>query len=178
MTSSKYYVASRYTGGFGVAVHPASGKLFCTSLGECKVIVLNADLNPSYSFGSDLFTAPCCLAIDTKGMVYVTDFDCGVVFKFTPEGKHLATIGSKGEQPHQFSSPTQICIDSNDIMYVINGDRHHVMMFTTEGEFLGIFGHAGTPNFNPAGVAVDNSGNHYVCDDNSGQVPVSRPSQY
>ena len=107
--------------------------------------------------------------------MYVTDFNCGVVFKFTSEGEHLATIGSKGEQPHQLSLPTGISIDSNDILYVSEGKRH-VKVFTTEGEFLGIFGRTRTPNFNPNGVAVDNSGNLYVCDDNSGEVLVSKPS--
>ena len=171
------YVASCNTGGLGVAVHPTTGKLFCTNHKECKTIVLNADLTPSYSFGSDLFSFPCCLAIDTKGMVYVTDFRSGVVLKFTPEGDHLATIGSKGEQPHQFSRPTRIVVDSNDIMYVTDGDKHHVMIFTTEGEFLGIFGRAGIPNFDPTGVALDNSGNLYVCDASSREVLVSKPSQ-
>ena len=176
LTSS--YVASCYTGGFGVAVHPTTGKLFCTSHKERKIIVLNADLTPSYSFASDLFIFPFYLAIDTKGMVYVTDFRSGVIFKFTPEGEHLATIGSKGEQPHQLHSPLGIFIDSNDIMYVTDANKHHVMMLTTEGEFLGIFGRAGTPKkFDNTGVAVDNSGNLYVCDNVNGEVLVSRPSQ-
>ena len=62
-TFTSSYVASCYTGGIGVAVHPTSGKLFCTNHKECKIIVLNADLTPSHSFSSDLFTAPSCLAI-------------------------------------------------------------------------------------------------------------------
>ena len=139
--------------------------------------MLNADLTPSYSFGSDLFTAPFYIAIDTKGMVYVTDYECGVVFKFTPQGEHLATIGSKGEQPHQFRRPMQIFIDSNDIVYVTDVGKHHIMMFTTEGRSLGIFDCAGTPNFLPTAVAVDNSGNFYVGDTENGEVLVSRPSQ-
>ena len=117
-TFTSSYVASCYTGGFGVTVHPTSGKLFCTNVEERKIMVLNADLTPSYSFSNDLYTAPSCLAIDTKGMVYVSDIGLGVVFKFTPQGKYLATIGSKGKQAHQFSSPGYICIDSYDIMYV------------------------------------------------------------
>ena len=63
-------------------------------------------------------------------------------------------------------------------MYVTDGNKHHVMMFTTDGKFLGIVGHAGTPNFDPAGVAIDNSGNLYVCDTSSREVLVSKPSQY
>ena len=173
-TFTSSYVASCYTGGFGVAVHPLSGKLFCTNHKEYKIIVLNPDLTPSYSFSSVLFTAPCRLVIDPKGMVYVADFNCGVVFKFTSEGEHLPTIGSKGEQPHQLSLPMGISIDCNGILYVSKG-KHHVTVFTTDGEFLGIFGRARTPNFNPTGVAVDNIGNLYVCDDNSGQVLVSKP---
>ena len=172
------YVASCYTGGLGVAVHPTSGKLFCTNYRERKIIVLNADLTPSYSFGSDLFKKPYFLAIDTKGMVYVTDCECGVVFKFTPKGEHFATFGSKGEQPHQFSSPAYIVIDSNDIMYVTDGNKHHVMVFATEGEFFDIFDRAETPNFNLTGVAVDISRNLYVCDSRNGEVLVSRPSRY
>ena len=177
-TFTSSYVASCYTGGFGVAVHPASGKFFCTSIKEHKIMVLNADLTPSYSFASDLFEYPFFLAIDTKGMVYVTDFRSGVILKFTPEGEHLATIGSKGEQPHQFGSPTGICIDSNDIMYVTDDTKHRLVMFTTEGEFLGIFGRTGTPNVDLAGVAVDNSGDLYVCYSGNREVLVSRPSQY
>ena len=82
--------------------------------------------------------------------------------------------GSKGEQPHQFSRPLYIFIDSNDIMYVTDGTKRHVLIFTTEGDFLGIFGCAGVPNFNPNGVAVDNTGKLYVCDSVSGEVLVSK----
>ena len=82
--------------------------------------------------------------------MYVADRHKGLVLKFTPEGKHLATIGSNGKKPHQFARPFCICIDSNDIMYVTDLDKHQVMMFTTEGEFLGC--NDGIPD--PRGVAV------------------------
>ena len=38
----KFTFASCYTGGFGVAVHSTSGKFFCTSHKERKIMVLNA----------------------------------------------------------------------------------------------------------------------------------------
>ena len=140
--------------------------------------VLNADLTIFHSFGGkELFTKPHGIAIDTKGMVYVTDRDKGVVLKFTPEGEHLATIGSNGELHYQFSEPRGICIDSNDIMYVTDVAKHQVMMFTTEGDFFGNFGcaHSGKPMLEPRGIAVDKNSNVYVCDCEGREVLVSRP---
>ena len=135
------------------------------------VDVYHPDLTPSHSFGNrGCFGKPCDVAIDTRGMVYVTDCSMGKVFKFTPEGQYLTTIG----RPDQFAWPLGICIDSNDIMYVTDTDKQQIMMFTTEGEFLGSFGGTGQQDFQPRGVAVDKTGNLYVCDGSNREVLVSR----
>ena len=162
----------------GVAIHSTKGnfKVFCTNCTKRNVTVLNADLTFSRSFGDKKFSNPFGIATDTKGMVYITDSKEGVVLKFTPNGKHLATIGSKGDQPHQLGEPTFICIDSNDIMYVTDEVKHQVIMFTIEGKFLGSFvcklgGHL----LDPHGLAADKCGNIYVCDGGSNEVLVSRP---
>ena len=163
------YEASANVSGFGVAIHP-SGKIFAT-LNDKKIQVLHDDLTPSYSFSCKNVGELVHIAIDTKGMVYVTDcLKCNVL-KFTPEGKHLATIGSKGEKPHQFAWPVGICIDSNDIMYVTDYSKQKIMMFTTEGEYLGCVDDVPKPR----GVAVDKTGNVYVCTRDRGEVLVYRP---
>ena len=161
------YEASANVSGYGVAIHP-SGKIF-TTVDDKKIQVLHDDLTPSYSFSCKNVGELVHIAIDTKGMVYVTDcLKCNVL-KFTPEGKHLATIGSKGEEPHQFAQSLGICIDSNDIMYVTDNRKHKVMMFTTEGEYLGCVDDIPEP----CGVAVDKTGNVYVCVRCRGEVLVS-----
>ena len=164
------YEASANVRGYGVAIHP-NGKIF-TSHGVKKIQVFNDDLTPSHTFSGRNVGKLVNIAIDTKGMVYVTDCIKGHVLKFTPEGKHLATIGSMGEKPHQFALPLGICIDSNDILYVTDISKHKLTMFTTEGEFLGCVNDI--PH--PRGVAVDKTGKVYVCASTRGEVLVSRPN--
>ena len=108
----------------------------------------------------------CNIATDSKGALYVIG---DIVIKYKDD-KHLATITNS-----QFKDLVGICIDSNDIMYVTKEEGHKVMALTTEGKYLGSFGCSGRSPLNPCGVAVDKTGNVYVCDYVTGEVLVSRP---
>ena len=145
----------------GVAVHPTSGKVYCTNRTQCNITVLNNDLTHSHSFGHDYITNPMDVAIDSKGMVYVVECDKGVVLKFTPDGKYLATIGSKGDQPHQFHCPFSICIGSDDIMYVTDSQKREIVIFTAKGDFIAGLSFLGQ---SLCGIAVDKIGNLYLSD--------------
>ena len=186
-----------------IAISPVSGKVFCTNLGkptECCITVLNADLTLSHSIsGKGSSSEMGSIAIDSKGMLYVYDYNRGVVLKLTPEGKRLATIGSTGKQDYQFNNPVSICIDSDGIMYVANSEICQLKVFTTEGAYLGTLQHqtavdnqstvkasskhqfsrpvyGRTIRQHRHGVAADKNGNVYVCDYVTGEVLVSRPS--
>ena len=156
----------------GLALHPVSGKLYCIDRINGNISVLNDDLTPSHAFyvkmPVSLFSnTPAWrdLAIDSKGMLYIVN-SRGVVLKFTPEGEYYTTIGSVGYQDYQFGRPGCICIDSNDIMYVTDIQKCRVIMFTTEGDYLGnllAYDSRSVPKCELRGVAVDKTGNVFVC---------------
>ena len=114
--------------------------MFCTNLdkSECCITVLNAYLISLLS-SKGLSNKMGSIAIDSKGMLYMYDYNRGVVLKLTPEGKCLATISSTGKQEYQFNKPVSICIDSDDIMYVADNEKGRLVVFTTEGEYLGTY---------------------------------------
>ena len=169
---SSSYEASCKVKCTGVAVH--NGQVYC--INDTVITVLNTDnLTPSRSFYAIAYAADgsnmpfpvhsCNIATDSKGVLYVIR-DMVVKFK---HDKHLDTITIS-----QFKDLVGICIDSNDIMYVTKEEGHKVMALTTEGKYLGSFGCSGRC-LNARGVAVDKTGNVYVCDYVTGEILVSRP---
>ena len=151
--------------------------MFCSNINGLgsKIDVMNADLTSSHSFGEKGFGYSCCIAMDTKCMVYVSVSAQGVL-KFTPEGEFLYVIGTEEVWEAELSNPVGICIDANDILYVCDLGDHSIKAYTTEGQYLGKFRRRDSIAPDPKGIAVDDVGNIYVCDDScSGAVLVSRP---
>ena len=72
-TLTGHHVASVTLSGFGLAVHQ-NGKVYSINREACTVDVYHPDLTPSHFFGDEgCFAKPHDVAIDTRGMVYVTD---------------------------------------------------------------------------------------------------------
>ena len=65
--------------------------------------------------GPGQFGMPHCLAMDSKGRLYVGDRDNNRIQVFTQDGKYLG-------QFTQFSRPSGIVIDRNDILYVTDSE--------------------------------------------------------
>ena len=100
-------------------------------------------------------------------MVYVTDYKKNKVQKFTPEGKLLAVINSKGEGGVWLNNPDGLCIDDNKILYVTERDGNTVSMFTSDGKFLGYIGDSDGSSFKyPRFIVSDQTGRLYISDYN------------
>jgi hypothetical protein len=60
------------------------------------------------------------LAFDASGRLYVADFQEPRIVVFDPTGRHLATIGRKGEGPGEFTAPTGPVFGPDGALYVRN----------------------------------------------------------
>ena len=144
-----------------------NGKIFVTEHGNNRVQVLNADLTYSHCFGSKKFKDPRCITIDADGMVYVADCGNNRVQKFTPEGKLVAVIDSKGEGGGRLNDPFGLCVDDNGILYVTESRSNTVSMFTSKGRFLGYIGDSDGSSFKqPWFIVSDQTGRLYISDGN------------
>jgi len=128
------------------------------------------------------FVYPYGVAVDSKGFIYVSDFNNNRVHKFSALGTFLNMWGIEGRQDGQFSNPAGLAIDSKDRLYVcdLGNDRVQRFVFNDEGKavFDGKWGESGTDpgQFDhPYGVCVDKDDNIYVADFGNHRVQCFSP---
>jgi RHS repeat-associated protein len=120
-------------------------------------------------------------ALDSEGNVWVTDCGNNRVEKFSSEGKELATYGPEVPGKGTLSCPRGIAINQTaHTAYVVDsGNDRVVLVSTTTGGFQGTFGSAGQGAGqlqNPAGVALDSSGDVWVADQGNQRIAEFSPS--
>lgn len=135
------------------------------------------------SWGSGQFSRPhgFFIANDTA---YVTDSDASVAHKYTLEGQHLLTLGTRDVHSDTgteiygdlvpraagpFNHPTKMVMGPSGHLYVSDGERNaRVHRFTPDGHLLaswGVPGKNGLGEFHlPHSLFVDNDDRVYVCD--------------
>ena len=89
---------------------------------------------------------PSHVALDRGGNLYVTDTGNFRVQKFSPEGKHLLTIGGHGDALGKFAWPKGIDVDALGRIYVVDSRFFNVQIFNPQGKLLLFFGGPGRGN--------------------------------
>jgi DNA-binding beta-propeller fold protein YncE len=111
---------------------------------------------------------PWGIAVDSKGLVYVSDQKVGGIFIFNTETRDTTMIAN-GFQAH-FGWINGICIDDDDRLFVADGKMHRVLIFNPKHELEGQI-NEGLQN--PTGIALDTSNRFlYVVDTQQDQVIV------
>ena len=136
------------------------------------------------SFGADLIAHPHGLYVDPEGNVWATDGVGGnekaptkgfQVFKFSPDGKLLLTLGTAGvlgKTETTFNMPTDVVVAKDGTVFVADGgiapdSSQRIVKFTRDGKFIKAWGTPGTGpgQFSePHCLAFDSRERLFVCD--------------
>jgi DNA-binding beta-propeller fold protein YncE len=165
----------------GVAVN-SRDEVYCFTRGEHPVIVFDREGRCLRSWGEGQVRRAHGITIDADDMVWLTDDLHHTVRKFTPDGRHLLTIGDpdrpatlQGGRP--FNRPTHVAIcPRTGQLYVSDGyGNSRVHMYAPDGRHLASWGEPGTDpgQFNlPHNIATDRDGLVYVADRENHRVQI------
>jgi sugar lactone lactonase YvrE len=139
------------------------------------------------SFGAGMFVFPHGITIDRDGNVWVSDGQGASgkgqqVFKFSPDGKVLMTLGKAGEAgdgPDTFNQPSAVAIGRNGDIFVADGHggntNARIVKFTKDGKFIKTWGKKGTGpgEFDaPHALAFDSKGRLFVADRGNSRIQI------
>jgi sugar lactone lactonase YvrE len=179
------------------AIEPApDGALFvihrcfansCSGRSEAPILKYDANGKLLKSWGEGMFNFPHGATVDRSGNLWVTDArgDGGKghqVFKFSPDGKVLMTLGKagvSGSGPELFDQPTDVLIAPDGTIFVTdshrNGKNNRVVKFTAEGRFIKEWGRKGSgPGeiSEPHSIAMDSQGRLFVGDRENNRIQI------
>jgi sugar lactone lactonase YvrE len=164
------------------------------------------------SFGKGMMVFPHGIHVDRDGNVWVTDGNDNLprrrpgqpadakvvghqVFKFSPDGKLLLTLGKAGgNQPGQPADPASF-YQPNDVITYPNGDilvaeghgnappsTARLVRFDKSGKFLREFGKMGSGTegefMQPHGLAFDSRGRLFVADRSNNRIQILDAESY
>jgi sugar lactone lactonase YvrE len=197
--------AARFNGIFGLALD-ASGNLFVGDALNSRIRKIAVDGTTTTFAGSNVvgstdgtgtaasFNFPSALVFDTAGNLYVTDAQAHNVRKITAAGV-VTTFAGSGINSSidgtgtaaSFRQPAGIVIDASGNLYVGDALAHVIRKITAAGvvtTFAGTTDVAGSADgtgtsasFNdPAGLAIDASGNLFVADAKNNKIRKITPA--
>ncbi len=145
------------------------------------------------SFGEKMFAFPHGFTVDREGNVWASDANgsetvLGLstegrgqqVFKFSPAGKVLMTLGKRGvagNGPDTFDQPSGVAVAANGDSFVTDGHgkNDRVVKFSKDGRFIKAWGKhgAGPGEFDqPHDIALDSKGRVFIADRSNSRIQI------
>lgn len=159
----------------------------CAGRMEPPILKYNAQGQLLASWGQGMFVFPHGASVDRDGNLWVTDARGGdgkghQVFKFSPDGKVLMTLGRagvSGSGADLFDQPTDVVVAPNGDIFVTdshrNGKNNRVVRFTRDGTFVKEWGKKGSgpgEMSEPHTIAIDSRGRLFVGDRENNRVVI------
>jgi DNA-binding beta-propeller fold protein YncE len=159
----------------------------CANRAEAPILKYNAAGKLLAQWGAKMFIFPHGATVDRDGNLWVTDArgDDGIghqVFKFSPDGKVLMTLGRagvSGSTAELFDQPTDVVIAPSGDIFVTdshrNGKNNRVVRFTKDGKYVKEWGKQGSGRgemSEPHTIAIDSRGRLFVGDRENNRILI------
>ena len=159
------------------------------------VLLFDQEGNLVRSFGAGMFAWPHGMYVDADGNVWVADAvgyapvpeGWGhVIYRFSPEGDVLMTLGTKGvagSGKTTFRKPSDVLVAPDGSIFVVDGHgsspgepvNNRVVKFNSDGEYLlewGIAGDGAGEFDDPHALAMDSQGRLFVGDRANSRIQI------
>jgi sugar lactone lactonase YvrE len=165
----------------------ASQALACAASRLAPVLKFDSSGRLVTSFGAGMFVSPHGIHVDRQGNIWlvdgaVKDAKGDQVFKFSPDGKVLMTLGKAGVAgagPDTFNPPSDILVAPNGDVFVADGHggntNARIVKFSKDGTFIKTWGTKGSGpgEFDaPHSLAMDSSGRLFVADRGNSRIQI------
>jgi sugar lactone lactonase YvrE len=171
-----------------ISVEPDSkGNLWVFHRSDPAILEFDQSGKLLKSFAKDVFVQAHGLFVDSEGNVWVTDAQGKPgkghqVFKFSPDGKVLMTLGKAGVTgtgPDTFNSPSDVVIGNKGDIFVADGHGDNtnarIVKFSKDGKFIKAWGKKGSgpSEFDtPHSIALDSRGRLFVADRGNNRIQI------
>jgi DNA-binding beta-propeller fold protein YncE len=181
--------------GVSIWVAERCGANSCANSQLPSVLKFDANGNLVKAFGAGMIQFPHGIHVDRDGNVWVTDAPFSSragnrdttkghqVFKFSPDGELLLTLGRPGgaREPNHFWQPNDIVTAPNGDIYVSEGHSDaptanaRILRFTKDGKFRDAWGKRGSgvgELLQPHALAFDSRGRLFVGDRSNNRIVI------
>jgi sugar lactone lactonase YvrE len=183
--------------GRSIWVFERCGQNTCASSNLPAILKFDSSGKLVTSFGAGMFISPHGIDVDHEGNVWVTDCACTggrppadvaatkghQVFKFSPQGKLLMTLGKPagGKGAEHFWQPNDVLVAPNGDIFVAEGHSDadtataRVLKFSKDGKFIKAFGKKGSgpgEMQQPHALAMDSRGRLFVGDRSNDRIQI------
>jgi DNA-binding beta-propeller fold protein YncE len=170
----------------GVQPDP-SGNIWVFHRSDPAILEFDASGKFLKSFGAGMFVQAHGLAIDREGNIWVTDAQGKdgkgqQVFKFSPEGKILMTLGKAGvagSGHDTFNGPCDVATAPNGDIFVADGHggdtNARVVKFSKDGKYIKEWGRKGSGpgEFDTLhSIAMDSKGRLFIADRGNSRIQI------
>lgn len=155
------------------------GRIWVLTRSEPPVHIFARDGQYLQSWGHDQFELVHQLHFDKDGNVWVADLLKHCVFKLSPGGRLLLTLGTPGapgdDQTHLNMPTDMVTTPAGDIFVTDGYGNNRVVHYDAQGNFVNAWGTKGVEpgQFSlPHSIDIDSQGELYVVDRNNNRIQV------